>query len=82
MTRCGQEPTEKTRMRSCFFASERASQRTSAIFASSLGWKVTGPSWIQRRAPPAAWPRPGTCTSASRRSETSTSGTASASRRR
>ena len=40
-------------MRSCFFASERASQRTSAIFASSLGWQVSGPIRSQRVAPPA-----------------------------
>jgi len=47
--------------RSCFLASDRASQNTRAIFASSLGWNVTAPSRIQRRAPPAEWPSPGKC---------------------
>ena len=53
MKRCGKTPTEKRRMRSCFLASERASQSTSAIFVSSLGWNVIGPSRSHRVAPPA-----------------------------
>ena len=53
ITRWGKKPTEKNRIRSCFFASERASQSTSEIFASSLGWKVIDPSRNQRVAPPA-----------------------------
>src|SRR5471032_2253009 len=76
ITRCGRKPTEKMRMRSCFFDSDRASHSTSEIFAISLGWKISGPSFIQRRAPPAAWPRPGACKRARSASEMTTNGTA------
>ena len=41
--RCGRKPTVNVFTRSAFFASEYASQMTSASFAISAGWTCTGP---------------------------------------
>ncbi len=68
--------------RSFFRESERARYSTSATLAASAGWKRMKPRSIQRRAPPATLPMPGTSTSTSATVTARRSGTASDSRRR
>jgi hypothetical protein len=66
--RCGRNPTVNVLTRSAFFASEYASQMTSATFAISAGWMCTGPTESHRAAPPPECPKPTT----QRRSSTPT----------
>jgi hypothetical protein len=54
--RWGTNPTAKVFTRSAFFASEYASQMTSAHFAISAGCTCTGPTASQRAAPPPECP--------------------------